>query len=204
MRKRIASILAGLLFLSGGLITSYAAQNDMLGTYACIAHRVVGIQTKPSGERYAGNIALTPEDKNFFITISHNLIGVIPRTAEGISDCRKFHEASDKKFKRVDPRTFSVWWSCESTFELTLSCSKRGMSEPCFNALLGDLTSRTPPTFYFLEPSFRSTFWLRDLRRKGLPWQYVYRYNLSSGGDKQLRPQHYLEEGICQKMEKPK
>ena len=50
MRKRNGSVLAGMLFLSGGLFAAYADQDDRVGTYGCIAHRVAGLQDQESGD----------------------------------------------------------------------------------------------------------------------------------------------------------
>ena len=151
------------------------------GAYACIAHRVVGLQNSESGERYAGKIKLRTEQQNFLITISRL---PTPRTGTQARLCSEF------KFESA----YREYWNCKTSFGLKFSKGKADVLFP----LRGESLSS------FRSEVLLSSFWLMS------NLTYVYHRHTLGKVDFNKEPprvvpsNYYVEEGICQKMEVPK
>ena len=145
-----AILLLALLWPPAVLMASSKPDVDPApGTYACIAHRVVGLQNLESGDRYAGKIKLRTEGKNFLITITR----LPTRTATEARQCARYSSAA-----------YWTYWDCKTSFELKFS---KGKISPVARSLRGDDTK------VFRDVAPTAIFWF------GNDLGYFYHYNLN-------------------------
>jgi len=97
--------------------TTPGGAETALGTYQCVAERVVGLQGDAgSDRRYAGRIQLTPGEQHFSITLD--------RTERG-----RGRRCRDERLSAADSPVqdeYSLWWFCRATTELSFSPGKYG------------------------------------------------------------------------------
>ena len=172
-----AILLLVLICPAVGLAETPPRNTPPVGTYACIAHRTVGLQDNESGGRYAGKIELPTEQKNFLIIISRR-----PITASCELVRKKIAEG--KAFDWVFG-PYKIFWEC-AMYELKFSKGKAPYG------------LRGTDTNVFRTLPLTDNFWIRaDL---------AYSYQYITAGIKEDRSitNNYVEEGVCQKMEVPK
>jgi len=183
--RQIACVLACLCSVNG-----YAGVDT--GVYACVAHRVVGIQGE--GEKhYHGQIELPPEEKLFILTIEKKDISneeaCVSREAYERYLASKYGNKSKSKYVVMLESAISdyqYWMHCGTKYQASFSDEKHSLfplvSESGFVFRSSSLDTL----------SLGSRF--EGGKSNSLTYTFFYYHPDSTGGSG-----NYLETGICQK-----